>query len=404
MGLGYGALRNDIADALAPLIRSTEPDATPTDIVEISNIVIDHLLNDTNRRLQFEEPYVAFDGTSGTWRRVQFHLLKEEEADDDTTVLKATNEAINLYAGMLDVDVEDAQTAAEAVLQAQIARGAIGSAVATARQARLRSIEYVESIRNMIRQVHRDVSRVDAREMLRTVAAARLHLAERLRVERGLWDAVNERLATAEVADAPSLVELNDTLDDCYQRHLKLHTELLSINDTWLIEQERQRFRRARQSALPDVERDVLYPLRAATLEEVDAILDSLLLPFHAPCPSKALDLAGLVDTLLTPRRTEREPDLEAPADDLDPIATNEVRFDEATVRRVEALIARGGGLSALLHVSRDADDPPPVRRLLVLRALWAWDPDDQETIVTSLGGRLTDVEYVGQDVSFGEP
>ncbi len=51
-------------------------------------------------------------------RSVSFHRLRRQEADDDRVVLRATTEAINLYAGMHNIDVEDAPTAAEPVLQA----------------------------------------------------------------------------------------------------------------------------------------------------------------------------------------------------------------------------------------------------------------------------------------------
>ncbi len=402
MGLGYGARRADVAEAVAPLVRAAEPGATAVDVAEIADLVVDHLLNEPSRRLQFDEPYVAFDGGEAVARSVRFHLLKEEEADDGTIVLKATTEAINLYAGMLDVDVEDAQTAAEAVLRAQLERGAIGAAVATARQARLRSIEYAEALRATLRQARRDVSRVDTPALLRTVAAARIHLEERLRVERGLLDAVVERRASADPADAPALVELAGALGDCRQRHLGLHADLLGVHETWLAEQERQRFRRAPASALPDLERDVLAPLAAASLAGLEPHVDALLLALHAPAAPRLFGLGGLVDALLAPRRQDGEPELEARRDELEPVAALEVRFPPEVVARVEALLAAGGTLAGLLRRSRDDGDGPVVRRLLVLRALWAWDPDAGEAWRGRLVGALADPEYQGHDLDLG--
>ncbi len=402
MGLGYGAYRSDIATALSPIIRAVEPDAIATDVDKITDIVVEHLLNESSRRLQFDEPYVDFDGSSATSRSVRFHLLREEEADDGSIVLKATTEAINLYAGMLDVDVEDAQTAAEAVLKAQIERGAIGAAVATARQARLRSIEYGEKLRSTLRQVRRDVSRVDASVMLHTVAGARRHLEERLRVERGLIDAVEERVAQAEVEEAPALVELRDTLTACRYRHLQLHTDVLGMNETWLSEQERQRFRRQRASALPDLDRDVLGPLIAATMGKIDPILDVLLLSLHAPVPPRVFDLGRLADSLLAPRRREPDLDLDDVAEELELIPAVEARFDAQTVARARELLGSGGTLSSLLDASRTAKDAPAVRRLLVLRALWAWDPDPEDTLTAQPVGNLRDPEYDGDDLIFG--
>jgi hypothetical protein len=402
MGLGYGASRQHLHQALEPLIRTAEPTLGGPDCTAIADLVIEHLLNEPSRRRAFDEPYVSFDGATATLRSVRFHLLREEEADDGTIVLKATTEAINFYAGMLDVDIEDAQTAAEAVLRAQLERGAIGAAVATARQARLRSIEYAELLRSTLRQTRRDVTRVEASRMLSTISSARRHLEERLHVERGLLDTVEERVATADALDASSLVELRDALSDCRQRHLKLHEELLTVNETWLAEQELQRFRRARPSALPDLEPEVFHPLVAQPVGVAEPLLEKLLPSLHGPAVPPVVDLASLVDHLLAPRRREAEPDVTAPEDTLELLPALEVRFPPEIRAAVEGWIARGGTLGELLEASRRAAEPPAVRKLLVLRLLWAWDPDGREPFSVRADGRLSDPEYAGQDLRLG--
>lgn len=402
MGLGYGARRTDLYEALTPLLTAAEPGLSAAEIAEISDVVIDSLLNEPNRRLAFDEPYLSYEAEGAVRRRVSFHLLREEEADDGSIVLKATTEAINLYAGMLDIDVEDAQTAAEAVLKSQLARGAIGAAVATARQARLRSIEYAETIRDTLRRARRDVSQVDAKQMLGTIGAARRHLGERIEVERGLLDTVRERVADAEAGDAAALVQLADALGDCRQRHLRLHQDLIGANETWLSEQERQRFRRGRASALPDLEKDVLQPLVAEPRGVVEPLVDALLLPLHAPAPPAVFGLAALVDALLAPRRAAGDAPLTTPDDLLEDIRAIEARFDEAHRVRVAALLASPGTLGQLLAASRAADDPAEVRRLLVLRALWAWDPDGGDPLEVAPNGALRDPEYQGQDFRVG--
>ncbi len=403
MGLGYGARRSDLYEALRPLLTATEPGLSAADIAEISDVVIDSLLNEPNRRLAFDEPYLSFDGESAMWRSVSFHLLREEEADDESIVLKASTEAINLYAGMLEIDVEDAQTAAEAVLQAQLARGAISAAVTTARQARLRSIEYAEKVRDTLRRARRDVSQVDAKQMLGIIGAARKHIGERIEVERGLLDAVRERVTEAEAGDAVALVQLTDALGDCRQRHLRLHQDLIGANETWLAEQERQRFRRGRVSALPDLERDVFLPLVAARRGVLDPLVDDLILPLHAPATPAVFGLSMLVDALLAPRRAVVEAPLTAPANLLEDIQAAEVRFDETHRVRVAALLAAPSTLGQLLSASRVAGDPPAVRRLLVLRTLWAWDRDAGDPLLVHPCDTLQDPEFQGQDFKVGQ-
>jgi hypothetical protein len=54
------------------------------------------------------------------------------------------------------------------------------------------------------------------------------------------------------------------------------------------------------------------------------------------------------------------------------------------------------------LDRSRAEGDAPAVRRLLVLRVLWAWDPDPEETWLAAPTGPLADPEYVGHDLTIG--
>ncbi len=56
--------------------------STELDVAEITDLVVDHLLNEPSRRLAFDEPYVSFEDGSATRRAVVFHLLREEEAVD----------------------------------------------------------------------------------------------------------------------------------------------------------------------------------------------------------------------------------------------------------------------------------------------------------------------------------
>lgn len=402
MGLGYGARRRDLRDALGPLVRAVEPGATDADLTDLTDIVVDHLLNESGRRLAFDEPYVAFDAGRGTRRAVVFHLLREEEADDGSVVLKATTEAINLYAGMLDVDVEDAQTAAEAVLRAQIERGAIHAAVATAGQARLRSIEYAEGLRQMLRQARRDVSQVSAKAVLSKLSSSRRHLDERLHVERALLDSVEDRLGSAGADDAPALVELKDALVDCRRRHLHLHGEVLGASEIWLAEQERQRFRRGHASALPDLERDVFHVLIAEPRGVLDSLVDPIILALHAPAVPAVLGLRALVESLLQPRRREGEADVDVESGPFDPVGALEQRFSSEARVAVEAHIVTGGTLGEMLEASRHAGEPPDIRRLLVLRLLWAWDADGGDGPRVEASGRLADLEYMGQDLTVG--
>jgi hypothetical protein len=108
--------------------------------------------------------------------------------------------------------------------------------------------------------------------------------------------------------------------------------------------------------------------------------------------------LTALVEALLAPRRAAGDAPLPTADDLLEDIHAIEVRFDEAHRVRVAALLAGSGTLGQLLAASRAAGDPAEVRRLLVLRALWAWDPDEGDPLTVASSGALLDPEYQGQD------
>ncbi len=139
MGLGSGPTYEELREALRPLVRACDAELDEEEVDAVIRLVVDELLNERGRRSAFRESYLAIDRDRVVRRHLDFHLLQEHSAQDGSIVLKATTEAINLYAGMLEYPVEDAQIAEEAVLRSQVSRGRIADAVQTARRARLRS-------------------------------------------------------------------------------------------------------------------------------------------------------------------------------------------------------------------------------------------------------------------------
>ena len=56
-------------------------------------------------------------------RFVEFRLIEDRHHAIEGTVLRLSNEAINLFLGAFELDIEDAQAAAEAVVRSQLERG-----------------------------------------------------------------------------------------------------------------------------------------------------------------------------------------------------------------------------------------------------------------------------------------
>ena len=103
--------------------------------------------------------------------------------------LRASDEAINVLVGALDTDVESAQVAAEVKLENLISRGLLGDARLAAEQARYRTVQYAEALRQKLDATRRDVRSVD---WLAAVPAlldeALTHIEGRYRAETAILD------------------------------------------------------------------------------------------------------------------------------------------------------------------------------------------------------------------------
>lgn len=407
MGLGTGATVAELCEGLRPLVLQSQPTVSVAAADEIALVVVEALLNERERRQAFREPYLAVDGEGATRRHIPFHLLREHALPDGTIVLKATTEAINLYAGMLEYPVEDAQIADEAVLRAQVARGRIADAVRTAQRARLRSIEYEQKLVGILETTRRDVQQIDwVRQVLGLLDQARDHLENRLAGERELIGAVERRLEAA-TTGAAELVSLKDTLDECYQRHLRLHRRIIPANQQYLDEQDRQAFRPRALAPLPDLEADVLRPALegvAAVMAEVVARLFCRLVP---PRPPAVVSLPALVARLLARRRDDAPAEVELSQVELEELPVPPSRFSPEDHAAAQAILARLGGpaveLGWLLERARGDAASPSTLALVVLEVLLAFDGrarPGRMTLVVEPGLRpLDDPGFVGDDL-----
>ncbi|MDD9945458.1 MAG: hypothetical protein OXU20_30720 [Myxococcales bacterium] len=404
MGLGTGIAHDELREGLTPLVQLSDPGTSGPEADAVADTVIAALLNEGQRRQAFTEPYLALSEHSATRKALSFHLLRERESPDGGTVIVATTEGINLYAGMLEYPVEDAQVAEEAVLQSQVRRGRIADAVRTAQRARLRSIEYEQKILGVLETTRRDIQQVDwVQVMLGTIGAAREHIEERLRAEREIQRAVDTHLDAATGDNTRELTRLGDTLAECVTRHLRLHEALIKANQEYLQEQERQAFRPRLAQPLPDLEADVLRTALGAPTSSLARAVDLFISRLQAPNPPVALRLVQLVDRLLAPRRDTSGPTLDTGEADLELLPPPPPHFEEADHAAVEALLAglhAKTRLSELLARARDAGLRSEAVHLLTLRLLSAFDPDQALAVrVEPAGVPLRDPEFIGDDL-----
>jgi len=404
MGLGGGATREDAGRTLDGMVAEMDPGLSAEERVGVAQAVVDALLNEGDRRQAFRARYLDWAGAEPVARELQFHLLREVELPDGSWALRATTEGINVYTGMLEVDVQDAQVAEEAVLHAQVRRGRIRDAVSTAQNARLRSIEYHEKLRRVLRLVERDIAQVEWKRDVGTMLGdARVHLDERLHGEAQLVQLVGARMDGASAEDAPRLANLVDILEECQGRHLGLHRDVMRAADRFLREQDRQRFRPRARTRLPDLEAEVMQPAMNLPVRALDEIMPLLLRSLVPASTRPLVYVPQLVDRLLAPPRRAAPTVVvldEVELEDVEAIGPWFSEEDEACVATLLAgLGARGEPLDGLLGRLREEGGTGRAEELLVLLALRAFDPaagDVHGTRAIPAETALDDRRFVG--------
>jgi hypothetical protein len=175
-------------------------------------------------------PYLVHEQAGPQWRAQRFRLLYVHSGGEEATeYLRASEQAINIFVEALDLDIEAAQIANEAQLNALIARGAIDSAVQIARLARYQSIQYQERVRRIVADTLIDPDAHDwVDDVPQLLASALIHVRDRLTAEAALVDAVAER--RSRMSDPSSLTAANQLIEilrDCRHRHDELHGHLI---------------------------------------------------------------------------------------------------------------------------------------------------------------------------------
>ena len=324
MGLEREADSEVVAHALAPVLAAMDSGAdVPLDSAQharMTDSVLAGLRNDANARRMFREDYTAIDENGQARRRaVEFRLVTDVFHPAGGTVLRLSDEACNLYLRLLDLDIEDAQAAAEAVVESQLARGRLDEAVHSARQARIQSVRLHDKLLAVLRATRRDVDRVDWRVAVPTMLEeANGHLERRLRVEAGILVSAEERLEQLDADERRrrAVVEVMELIRDCQSRHLDLHDHLMRARNVFLEAQARQSFT-STAVLLPDLLDEVLAPLMAEPARRVVDIADRSVPLLVGARPPELLSLSALVTWMLQPRKARSQ--REVPVEPIDP-------------------------------------------------------------------------------------
>lgn len=298
------------AQILTPLMvamdreRRIEPD--PTRHALMVDRLLGKLRNDSERSGPFQVEYTEFQGEQATRRILEFRLVFDTYDAEGRIVLRLSDEAINLFLNALKLEIEDAQAAAEAVVQSQLARERYSEAVSSARDARLQSIRFQEMIDRTLRDTRRDLRRVDWHNKVPYLLTTALeHIETRRVVERNIIDSAHDRLddLVPGSEEAQQVAKIAQLLKDCHQRHVELHGRLIPARGVFLDEQLRQSFTSDLQTVFPNLLTDVLEPLLQASRSKAETILDSVFPTFFGARPPQIFSLTQTITWQLRPRR-----------------------------------------------------------------------------------------------------
>jgi hypothetical protein len=415
LGLEAEADREVVTRVLQPVLAAMDAaegvPVSPDRHDQMLDKVLGGLRNDSDARRPFREEYTSVDGEGHAQRHaLEFRLLFDAFHPSGRTVLRPSSEACNLYLRLLDLDVEDAQAAAEAVVESQLARGRFDEAVHSARQARIQSVRFREKVLQILRDTRRDVDRVDWRvEAPRTLDESLAHLERRVSVERGILGAADERLELMPDDDAGArraVAQVADLTRDCLLRHAELHEHLIGARNVFLDAQGRQAFVPKPSRPLPDLSVDVLTPLLRLPLARADRLLERGFPLFVGPRVPMLASLEGLVAWMLQPRRPQPRQEIPVEPIDAADLETELRRYSPEIRAAAESLLREVNGavrLSELLSGARASAASNAVLEVIALFVLQGFATEDRDTARVAAepiaGARLEDPLFYGDDL-----
>lgn len=415
LGLEAEADREVVARLLQPMLSAMDTAAAIEPSPARHELMLDKLLgglrNDGDARRPFREEYISVSGEGKVQRHaLDFRLLFDTFHPSGRTVLRPSAEACNMYLRLLDLDVEDAQAAAEAVVESQLARGRFDEAVHSARQARIQSVRFRDKVLQILRDTRRNVDQVDWKVAAPQILNESLaHLERRVAVERGILGAADERLEIMPDEEADSrraVAQVADLTRDCLLRHAELHEQLIGACNVFLDAQARQSFAPTPSRPLPDLADDVLEPLLRMSITRADQILDRGFPLFTGPRVPVLASLENLVTWMLQPRRPEPPKEIEVePVDAADVDAEIRRYPPDVRVTATEILNAEEGEikLSDLLSKARAGGASNAVLEVIALIVLQGFATEDRDTAHVAAepiaGAWLEDLLLYGDDL-----
>ncbi|MEU4422947.1 hypothetical protein AB0F81_20165 [Actinoplanes sp. NPDC024001] len=304
MDFDAGAPPEKVITDLAVFAGRQAPDRSDAEHVRVARWILENLLNVGSLDRGFRAVYGMTTG-DGSYSRYEFDfkLLEEVPAADGSIFLRATNEAVNVLVGALELDIESAQIAADLRLETLIRRGRLSDAQAAAQAARYRTIQYGEKLRQRLEATERDVRTVDwLTEMPEFIAEAVEHIAARYKAENAILVNITEVRDTADTAPRKlQAAQLVEVVRDCLRRHEQLQAALQGAGRRFRAQQDRQTFAPGSAVAALDLHAQLLVPVLTLAVTDADEALNAYFARSTGVNVPPAVRLLDLFTALVTP-------------------------------------------------------------------------------------------------------
>ena len=416
MGMEVEADREYIDYALEPMLDGMDVQAGLLPNKGRHMMIVDRILaflrNDADSRRPFKQTYhdVQADG-SIIERQLEFRLIRDEfnlGAQGGETVMKLTDEAVNLYFNALGLDLEDSQAAMEAVVHSQLMRGKFDEARDNAHYALRQSRLYRDKLARLLRDTQRDISRVDWVEAApRLISDAMKHLETRLDVEGNIIQVTQARLdgLTPGTQESAAVARVSSYIQQCIETHTQLQRDLIVARTTFLDSQAQQAFVTVQMSSCPNLMRDVVEPLLGMNVKDALEVIDKTIPYLVTPQPPSMLSLNNLFYGLLRPKRAQRKDWIDIDGIDPDEIDRDIERYTTYDREIAESYLQSLQGpttLSALLARGRKQHFSQAQCEVIVLLVMQHFDINSTETpivLVERTGELLNDEVFYGDEV-----
>ena len=398
-----GASPEEIVDHVASEAARINPTLTEEQGRKVGQTIVDHLANAREGHKAFRVEY--YDPNRGGFSFHDFRLLALSTAADGSPRFKLATGAQTLALAMLDVAPEFAQEAEAIMLQKAVERGRFEDARTLARRSRIRSIHYRQFIEDQLFHVRRAADRVTWSEaVLPQLDRARAHLKDRSKHEATIIDSIREHMAHAQGETRDQLVDLKNTIDDCYGRHAALFQRVVSASEEFRRLQANA-FRARLVRDTPDLEERILGPLLAAPIGTAADMSDQIGIVFGAPVPPHLYDLALLFETVTQPR-AQRDPVGTEDMHDLVTIERVPPEFDADEILAaqdwlVRTITARTRlDMASAIREAEHQDMAESALRCVLFLMLRSWCPEDDPLgVIASIDGAIAHERVAGDNL-----